>query len=334
MKLNIMNNVTRSFHKAGLQLKKHSPEILMVAGVVGTVASAVMACKATLKVNEILEESKTQVEQVKHVLATETAAVKEANKDENAIVEARYTEEDSKKDLAIIYLQTGIKFVKLYGPSVMLGMLSIGSMVAANGILRKRNVALMAAYTAVDTGFKEYRGRVIERFGKELDRELRYNIKAKEIEETVVDEEGNETVVKKTIEVADVSLPQLYSDYAKCFDDGCTGWSPDAEYNKMFLKRQQDQANKLLKLQGYLFLNDVYEMLGIPKTKAGQVVGWMYDERNPRGDNWIDFGIYDLHKEGSRDFVNGYEKSIWLDFNVDGVIYDKVTYNKWQEHLQ
>lgn len=324
MKLNIANNLTRVFHKTGLQLKKHSPEILMVAGVAGTVVSAVMACKATLKVNDILEESKTQVEQVKQVLATETAKVEEASKEENAVVEARYTVEDSKKDLAIIYAQTGLKLVKLYGPAVLLGTLSLGSMIASNGILRKRNVALMAAYTAVDTGFKEYRGRVIERFGNELDRELKYNIKAKEIEETVVDEEGNETTVTKTIEVADISIPQLYSDYAKCFDDGCVGWSPDAEYNRMFLKKQQDQANKRLQLQGYLFLNDVYEMLGIPRTKAGQVVGWIYDEARPNGDNWIDFGVFDIHKEGSRDFVNGYEKSVWLDFNVDGVIYDKI----------
>ena len=141
--LGILNTITRTFHQTGFQIKKHSPEILIVAGVVGTVASAVMACKATLKVNDILEETKTQVEQVKTVIADET------------IPEEKYSEEDSKKDLAIIYAQTGLKFVKLYGPAVILGALSITSILASNNILRKRNIALAAAYTAVDTSFKE-----------------------------------------------------------------------------------------------------------------------------------------------------------------------------------
>ena len=116
--------------------------------------------------------------------------------------------------------------------------------------------------------------------------------------------------------------PNMYSDYARIFDDGCTGWSKNAEYNLMFLKQQQAYANTLLKNNGYLFLNEVYDMLGIPRSKAGQVVGWIYDEKNPIGDNFVDFGIYDLYNEKARDFVNGYERSIVLDFNVDGNVWD------------
>ena len=190
---------------------------------------------------------------------------------------------------------------------------------ASNNILRKRNIALAAAYATVDTSFKEYRNRVIDRFGKELDRELKYNIKSKEIEETVVDDKGKEKTVKKTIEVAD---PNTYSDYARFFDDGCIGWDKDAEYNLMFLKQQQNYANEMLKSKGHLFLNEVYDMLGIPRTKAGQVVGWIYDEKNPVGDNFVDFGLYDMHREAVRDFVNGYERTILLDFNVDGNIWE------------
>lgn len=301
----IVNSLSRNFNKIGFQLKKHSPEILVVAGVVGTVASAVMACKATTKVNDILEETKTKVDQIHEVLADES------------IPEEKYSEEDSKKDLTIVYAQAGIKLVKLYAPAVALGVLSLTSILASHRILNKRNVALAAAYTTVDRSFKEYRGRVIERFGKELDRELKYNIKAKEIEETVVDSKGKEKTVKKTVQVID---PNMYSEYARFFDDGCTGWTKDADFNLMFLKRQQSYANDLLKSQGYLFLNDVYQMLGIPKTKAGQVVGWFYDEKKPVGDNFVDFGIYDLYNEKARDFVNGRERVILLDFNVDGNI--------------
>ena len=214
-----------------------------------------------------------------------------------------------------------MKLVKLYGPAVVLGTVSIAAIIGGHHILRKRNIALAAAYTAVDKGFKEYRGRVLERFGEEVDRELRYNIKAKEIEKTVTDANGKETVVKETVDVAD---PNLTSDYARFFDDGCTGWTKDPEFNLMFLKDQQRYANDLFKSKGHLFLNEVYDMLGIPRTQAGQVVGWIYDEKNPIGDNFIDFGIYDIADERKRSFVNGYERTILLDFNVDGNILEMI----------
>ena len=230
--------------------------------------------------------------------------------------------EDAKKDLAITYVQTGVKLVKLYAPSVALGVLSITSILASNNILRKRNVALAAAYATVDKSFKEYRNRVIERFGETVDRELKYNIKAKKIEEVVKDEEtGKEKKVKKTIEIGD---PNTYSDYARFFDDGCKGWEKDSEYNLMFLRAQQQYANDLLRSRGHLFLNEVYDMLGIPRTKAGQVVGWVYNKDNPVGDNYVDFGLYDINREVVRNFVNGYERTILLDFNVDGNIWDLI----------
>lgn len=305
-KLKIVNTLTRSFHKAGFQLKKHSPEILVVAGVVGTVASAVMACKATTKLSGIIEDSKKDLDTIHDFV-------------ENEGFSEEYTQEDSKKDLAIVYVQTGLKLAKLYAPAVILGTLSITGILASNNILRKRNVALAAAYATVDKGFKEYRGRVVERFGEELDRELRYNIKAKKVEETITDKNGKEKTVEKTIEVAD---PNMNSEYARFFDDGCNGWDKDAEYNLFFLHKQQSFANDLLQERGYLYLNEVYDMLGIPRTKAGQVVGWIYDEKNPIGDNFVDFGIYDINKPKSRDFVNGYERTILLDFNVDGNIWE------------
>ena len=319
-KFEFMNNMTRTFHKVGFQLKKHSPEIMLVAGVAGTVASAVMACKATTKVHDILEESKTKVSQVHEVLADDKLRYEEVKQADGSLVKVeKYTEEDSKKDLAVIYLQTGMQFAKVYGPSIILGAVSITSILASHNIMRKRNVALAAAYTAVDKSFKGYRSRVIERFGEQLDKELRYNIKAKEIEAIVTDENGEEKVVKEVVNVADEG-PTFYSDYAKCYDNGCTGWTKNAEMNLVFLKRQQDWANERLKSRGYLFLNEVYDSLGIPRTRAGQVVGWVYDEKNPNGDNYVDFGIYNLHDEKARDFVNGHERSIWLDFNVDGNI--------------
>lgn len=306
-KTEITNKLARKIHKVGFGLKKHSPEILVVVGVVGVVASTVMACKATLKVDEVLDETKEKIDKIK--TATE--------KGETLAGEV-YNEEDNKKDLTIVYTQSGLELFKLYAPAVGVGVLSIAAILGGHHILRKRNIALAAAYTAVDKSFKEYRGRVVERFGEALDKELKYNIKTKEIEEIVVNEDGTEQVVKKTVEVAD-PIDQ-YSEYAKFFDDGCTGWSKDPEYNLKYLRLQEKYATNKLRSRGYLFLNEVYKMLGIPATEAGQVVGWMYDEKCPNGDNYVSFGIYDVHKEVNRNFVNGYERSILLDFNVDGYI--------------
>lgn len=305
---NVQNNLTRSFHRVGFQLKKHSPEIMVVAGVVGTVASTVLACKATTKLEAVLAETKANVAKVHEVLA------------DPAIEDEVYSAEDGKKDIAIFYAKGAFEVVKLYAPSVILGGLSIASILTSHNVMRKRNVALAAAYSVVDKGFKEYRGRVVERFGEALDRELKYNVKVEEVKETVVDEEtGKKKTVKSTVEVAD---PNEYSDYARFFDDGCLGWEKDAEMNLFYLRRQQDFANELFQAKGYLFLNDVYDMLGIPRTRAGQTVGWIYDPNNPDhdGDNFIDFGIYDMHRRANRDFVNGIERVILLDFNVDGPI--------------
>ena len=302
----IKNVLNRKFYRAGLKLKKHSPEILLVAGVVGTVASAVMACKATLKVNEVLDETKENIDRIHTSVERGFTPAGE-----------EYVAEDSKKDLALVYVQTGLKFAKLYGPAIVLGAASVGCILSSHNIIHKRNVGLAAAYATIDQGFKEYRERVVERFGEELDRELKYNIRAREIEETVINEDGTESTVPKTIQTAEINQ---HSQYARFFDETCVNWERNAERNLFFLLQQQNYANEKLQAQTYLFLNDVYEMLGFQKTAAGQVVGWVYDEKHPIGANFIDFGIHDLYDEQKRAFVNGYEKSILLDFNVDGDI--------------
>lgn len=304
----IMNSLTRKLNRTGLKIKKYSPEILIAAGVVGTVTSAVMACRATTKLDAVLEETKNETKKIEDFV------------EENGYSD-KYSEEDMKKDLAIVKTQGIIKVVKLYAPSVVLGGLSLTAIISSNHILRKRNIAIAAAYATVDKSFKNYRSRVVERFGKDLDRELRHNIKMKEVEQIVVDENGDETVEKTTVNVAE--RPE-YSDYAKIYDSGNTGWCKDPEANLMVLRRMEDYANDKLKEKGHLFLNEVYDMLGFPRTRAGQEVGWIYDEKEPVGDNYVDFGIYDFAKPKNADFVNGYERSIVLDFNVDGPILDMI----------
>lgn len=303
----IVEKTSRTLCKAGLKLKKHSPEILVVGGVVGLVASGVMACKATTKLSAILDDSKEQIE-----LFDKVAANPE-------MVNEEYTVEDAEKDKKIVKVQTAVKVAKLYAPSIAVGVVSIGAIFASNNIMRKRNVALGAAYATVDRAFKDYRNRVVDRFGEELDKELRYNLKTKEVKETIEDENGKKKTVKRNIKYMDSPMP---SEFAVIYDDGCAGWTKDPEDNKFFLIQQQRYANERLKRRGYLSLNEVYELLGFPSTKAGQVVGWLYDCKDPnyKGDNFVDFGLYNVDCEPNRDFVNGYERNIILDFNVAPII--------------
>ena len=305
MKANeIMSKASGALNKIGFGLKKRSPEILVAVGVVGTVVSAVMACKATTKIDTILDETKNQLDKI-HEYA------------ENPDVAEKYNAEDAKKDTAIVYAQAGVKLAKLYAPAVGLGILSISSILASNNILRKRNMAISAALAAATQDFKDYRNRVIERFGKEVDHQLRYNIKAEEIEETVTDEKGKEKKVKKRLEVADPNA----SGYVKYFTRSNPYWEEDSSYVEMFLRSQQNYANDKLKATGHLTLNDVYDMLGFHDSKAGMVVGWIYDLNHPNGDNYVEF---DVKKVKLPNEQGGYEEAYAIDFNVDGNIYNEM----------
>lgn len=310
MKIKIPATLTRAANRAWLTTKKHSPEILLVGGIIAGGAAIFTACRATTKIDTVLATTKASVDQI-HECA-EAGEIVVQNGD--VIETVKYTEDDSKKDLFIVYRKAGWGFAKLYAPAIGLSALSLTCILASHGIIHKRNAALMSTVTAIGTEFEEYRGRVVERFGEGLDRELKYNIKAKEVEETVIQEDGTETTMKKTIEV--IENPNTgHSKYARCYTDGCVGWTKDPESNLMFLRSQQRWANDRLRARGYVMLNEVYESLGLPPSSAGALMGWVYDPENP--DFKIDFGIYNIHIPANRDFVNGWERSIWLDFNVD-----------------
>ena len=302
-KTEIMKSVNGVASKTVMKLKKHSPEILVVAGIAGTVVSAVLACKATTKVAEILDETKGTLDTIHEGMET------------GAINGQEYTTEDGKKDTVVVYAQTGMKLAKLYGPAIILGTLSITSILASNNILRKRNVALGAAYAAINKSFKEYRGRVIERFGEQVDTELKYGIKAKKFEEIEVDPEtGKEKKVKKTVMVAD---PNLQSDYAVYFDSKSRNYETNPDYNRMFLKAQQAFANDKLQTRGHLFLNEVLDDLDLPRTPAGQIVGWTKD--GP--DGYVNFRIIEVERETED---GRHEPALLLDFNVEGNIWEKM----------
>lgn len=300
MKLEVGNKLKTVFAKTKLGFKKHSAEILIAGGVTGVVVSAVLACVATTKVGKHVNDAKEKIKVIHK---------KKESDSEN------YTKKELGRELTCVYLKTGAKIIGLYAPAIILGGLSLTSIIASNNILKKRAAALAAAYATVDKSFNDYRNRVIERFGSEVDKELRYDIHKDKVTETVTDENRKDKKVKKDV------LKTGYdgvSDFARIFDGKNPNFMLDDDYNTFFLSQIQRYMNDKLIVQGYLYLNEVYRELGFEETKAGQVVGWIYDkENNKRGDNYVDFRATKLcTKDEGEEVEYGY----LLDFNVDGDI--------------
>lgn len=297
---------------AALYFDKNKPEIMLVTGLVGVIGATVLACRATLKAKAILEEKDESIKEI--------AEINDAVGYEDTLPA------EEKKEIRKVYLKTGLKLAKVYAPAVAVESAAFALLIKSNSVQRDRLAGLTAAYITVDQAFKKYRQAVIDELGEEKDLEFKTGLKKQKIDAIVEDEEGNESTKKEE----GLVLPDgtYVSEYAKFFDETCADWTKSPENNLHFLRLQQAAANEKLKIQGHLFLNEVYDMIGIPRTKAGAVVGWLY--RDPESSNlithnYVDFGIYDMWANARRaDFVNGYERSILLDFNVDGCIYNYI----------
>lgn len=299
----IPNLITQTGGRSVLLAKKHSPELLLAAGITGGIAAAIMACKATRKVDDVLDD---------HNQSMSVVSMAETSEMDKSL------SKQVAKEKTRIYANTAKELTKLYLPPIALGLASVSCVLGSHGILTRRNAAIAAAYSVVQDRFNEYRGRVVNEFGEEKDKQLYFGTKKETIEAIEIDSKGKEKKVKKIVNVKD---PNQFSLYAKVFDDASPNWVNDAEINMAFLRAQQNYCNDLLKTRGHVFLNEVYDILGIPRTQAGSIVGWVLSED---GDNFVDFGLYSIHNQEAMDFVNGYNENIILDFNVDGIIYNLI----------
>lgn len=298
MKLSLPSAVTRTASRQALVLSKHSPRILFVAGVVGVAATTVSACKATLRVESILDDHQGQLSVIKGTQSE------------------KYSEKDRKHDVAVLYVKTSMSLVRLYAPAIVLGSLSITALTSSHNILSRRNAGLTAAYAATDKAFREYRERVVGDLGEDKDKEYRYG--SEDVTRIVEDKNGPKKEIAKAY-----SGDKSPSQYARIFGPDNPSWSPTPEYNVARLKIQQNWANDKLRSKGHLLLNDVYDLLEMDRTPAGSQVGWLWDRGN--GDNYVDFGCWaDENMRGFLDFAMGREDAILLDFNVDGVIWDQI----------
>lgn len=306
MNLNgIANAATRLLGGSKLFLLKHAPELMTYGGTVVVIAGVVLACRASMALDEKMSAH------------DEALADIDEKKDSGEL-----SEKEAKKAEFIENRDYVVELVKLYAPSVTTMIFGFTLILGGHHLISKRFSAVSAAYKALEKGYSEYRQRVRDDLGEEKDLEYLYGIKKEKMDIIATDENGLE---KKVTADVTTEVSPTHSPYARFFDEFSNEWTRNAEYNLMFLNAQQNYANDKLRSRGHLFLNEVYEMLGLPHTQAGAVVGWVYDKKNTHeGDNIVDFGIYDVRNKMSRAFVNGCEQSILLDFNVDGVIYDLI----------
>lgn len=291
--------------RLALKVEKRSPEILIGAGIVTGVTATVMACRATLKVEGIIDEYHKNLQNIQMVTSPE-------NRDKFS----EYSDEDARRDKFINMVQTSVKIGKIYMPAIAFGVMSISCFLGSYHIMNQRQLAITAAYTALQECLNGYRKRVQEEIGEDKEKDLFYGVKERLVEETITNKKGEEKIVKKKVN----ELGEMYSPYARFFDETNPYFKKDNGMNRMFLTYQQSHANDMLRIRGYLFLNEVYDLLGMEPSREGQLVGWIYGG----GDSYVDFGIFDPTHLGARRFVNGLERSILLDFNVDGVIYDLI----------
>jgi hypothetical protein len=305
----------RKLGESGLMASEKAPKLLFVGGVVGMVGSTVLACRATLKLSDTLDEIQHDLERAKATpegLEKLQADPKTAEK----YKDVTYDESDLKKDTTRIYIKGVGKITRLYGPAVLLGGVSIFALTKSHNLLQDRNLALTAAYAAVDTAYNRYRERVIDRYGEEVDREIRYETEQVD----VVDEETGEIETKTRITDAPGSK------FTRWYDEASSpNWSPDFEINKIVLRNAQHYANDLLRQRGHVWLNEIFTELGMSHTKEGAIVGWRFNRDDPTAK--IDFGIFWTDAVANDQFVeahNGREGAILLDFNVDGVILNEI----------
>jgi hypothetical protein len=271
-------------------LRKNGPTILTGVGIAGFMGTTYLVGKAVLKAQEPVKELKLKIGEIR---------LKEV--DEN------YTQNDKVMEAGRTFIFGSLGIAKIFTPAIITGAISIACIVSSHGMMKNRQASLVAAYVALDEGFKAYRRRVIAEVGGEKEEELYHGVKLRALEQA----EGEDP--KCEIDYDD----KMPSQYARFFDEYSTCWSKTNEWNLTFVRQQQRYLNDRLQTRGFVFLNEVYEALGIPWSQAGQVVGWKYKSD---GDSFIDFGMWVNSDEASRAFVNGIDNSVLLDFNVDGPI--------------
>lgn len=294
----IPQSMSQSVGRHILTMKKNQPDTMFALGIASVLGGTIFACRATLKAKPVVENIQNQVESVREL---------GSEKSEHP----SYNAQDYGKDLAYIYVMGAYDILKLYGPAIILTGAGIAALSNSHNTLKERNASLTAAYAVVSEAFEAYRSRVREEVGEEKELDLY-------VGRSMVSIETDDGEKEEAYVISSTGL----SPYARFFDEASSSFQKNPELNRLFIQCQESFANDLLHARGHVFLNDVYDMLGLERSTAGAVVGWILDGD---GDNHIDFGIFDVRNEH---FLKSWEPRVLLDFNVDGIVYDKIENNK------
>lgn len=290
------SRITRLVNRTGLKIKKNSPQILFTVGIVGTVTTTVLASRATLKAVPVMDQ-----------LRADRAELEEMVKSHPTMV----SDEMYTKAVAQQYTVASVRLTRLYAPAVIVGAVSIVALTKSHRQLMTRNTALNAAYTGLFNTFNKYRERVRGELGDDIDQQFLHGTVQQEIEYT----DGNGKTKTKSITALDPASAAALSYY---FDDNCPSWTKHQGYNQVTLDGQQTWANIQLQRQGHLFLNEVYDLLDIPHTKEGNILGWVFRDLGDN-DNFVSFGF-----EQDPEFMAGYKTDVMLNFNIHGPILDLI----------
>ncbi len=318
-------SLKRSFNKVRLDIKKASPAIMVAAGIAFSVGAIVEFCRKSREGLPVIDEYKETLAELTESHNTVVAFAEKEGKADIIKTEHRtYC-----KDVATETTKTVVKLGRIYAKPIALYAISVGLNIKSYQTMRNRNVALAAAYAGLGNEIRHVYSRIAEKYGDEALYEIKHGIKKVEVEETRIDEAtGSEVVDKKLVPAIETSSgdPNLISPYARFFNDTCAPWKDDPEYNLTYLLEVEADLNRILRTEGHLFLNTVYDKLGMKRSRAGQMVGWTYykNGKNPHGDNYVSLGLHNIRRVEVQDFVNGYESVILIDPNVDGEIIDSI----------
>lgn len=287
-------SISRSVATTVLKSKKNSPHIFFGAGVAGFIGTVVLSSCATMKLEPVLDEIKEDFETV-----TNMSGYNELGKE-------KYSASSYRKDVGYVYLKGAAKIGKLYAPTIVVGGLSIAALTGSHVQLTRRNAALTATLAAAFKAWEEYRERVREEVGESRELDIYHGV-----EEKVIEIDGKKKKVKEM-------KHWPFSSYAFKFDAHNQNWQPLPELNRNFLQCVQNHMNQRLQARGHVFLNDIFDALGMERTKAGSICGWV---RNGDGDNYIDLGIFEAFNSPLADAL---DPEIWLDPNLDGIVYELI----------
>jgi len=312
-------NFSTLIHAGMFFLKKRKGLIFTGLAMATEIAAIIITAKQAPKAEKVLIPANKKVTKLKEEL-----------KDDEAIANNLIYPEEHKKEIRKIQKKTFISLAKIYAPVVALTGLSLTFIGTSYKIMRSKQLALGAAYITLDNAYKSYRNRVKDKIGEEAEQDIFRDMKDVKITRTVENPDtGEVSEIEETIRRANSG-----GGWELFFDATSYLWSKNGRTNWETLMAKQEEANTRLKIDGYLFLYDVLEMLLIPKTTiskdllvASRSVGWIYDPYDPTRSSWVSFGISDEEKhpnEVGKELFDNVERDVILSFNPDGnILLDK-----------